>query len=266
MKKAEQIKLCRSIKDSPDWLSEKFSKPMAWIDLLLLAEDGSIQASFGELAKRWKWSVTRVIRFLEILNENKAIEMFHETFHGTITKHLIALKSDDYKGSETIAKHFTKRLEKESPLCPPAPSPSSFSPTPPISSSPSTPPIIPQEKEDFSGKESQKKNASNQDTAVRQMTSPQPPSVELPFRSQAFASAWALLCSQPKWKKKSQSALNMSLKKLAKYDEDFAIMLIEDSIANDWQGVVFTGTDERYRKWKEKNKTEKLNVNALWDR
>lgn len=98
------------------------------------------------------------------------------------------------------------------------------------------------------------------------MTSPQPPSVELPFRSQAFASAWALLCSQPKWKKKSQSALSMSLKKLAKYDEDFAIMLIEDSIANDWQGVVFTGTDERYRKWKEKNKTEKLNVNALWDR
>lgn len=255
MKKAEQIKLYRSIKDSPDWLSEKFSKPMAWIDLLLLAEDGSIQTSFGELAKRWKWSVTRVIRFLEILNENKTIEMFHETFHGTITKHLIALKSDDYKGSETIAKHFTKRLEKESPLCPPDPSPSSFSPTPPISSSPSTPPIIPQEKEDFLGKESQKKNEPGDDIPV-----------SLPFQSQAFYNAWNLLRSQPKWKKKSQSALNMSLKKLAKYDEDFAIMLIEDSIANDWQGVVFTGTDERYRKWKENNKTDKLNVNSLWDR
>ena len=42
----------------------------------------------------------------------------------------------------------------------------------------------------------------------------------------------------------------MSLKKLGKYDEAFAILLMNESIENNWQGVVFDSTDEKYAKWK----------------
>lgn len=71
----------------------------------------------------------------------------------------------------------------------------------------------------------------------------------LPYCSTEFVSTWELLRKQPKWKKKTQSALQMSLNKLAKYPEDYAVHLMELSIANGWQGVVFTWTPEDFRKW-----------------
>ena len=73
--------------------------------------------------------------------------------------------------------------------------------------------------------------------------------------SENFMSTWAVLTAQPKWKGKTQNALVMSLKKLARYKEPFAIMLMEDAIENNWQGVVFPprpgvqGTEERYQQW-----------------
>lgn len=74
-------------------------------------------------------------------------------------------------------------------------------------------------------------------------------SLAIPFCSAEFVSTWEMLRKQPKWKKKSQSALQMSLNKLAKYPEEYAIHLMELSIANGWQGVVFTWTPEDFRKW-----------------
>lgn len=71
----------------------------------------------------------------------------------------------------------------------------------------------------------------------------------LPYSSADFVSTWELLKAQPKWKKKSKSALQMSLKKLSKYPEEYAIHLMELSIANGWQGVVFTWTPDEFRKW-----------------
>ena len=71
----------------------------------------------------------------------------------------------------------------------------------------------------------------------------------LPYCSNEFVSTWEMLRKQPKWRKKTMNALQMSLNKLAKYPEEFAIMLMENSIANDWQGVVFTWTPEDFRKW-----------------
>lgn len=77
--------------------------------------------------------------------------------------------------------------------------------------------------------------------------------LSLPFSSERFKETWEDLCSQPKWRKKTPSALAMSLKKLSKYEENFAILMMEDAIANNWQGVEFTDTPKRYEQWKQTN-------------
>ena len=42
----------------------------------------------------------------------------------------------------------------------------------------------------------------------------------------------------------------MALKRLAKYDEQFAIELMEKTIEKGWKGVVFDDTDAKYQEWK----------------
>lgn len=74
--------------------------------------------------------------------------------------------------------------------------------------------------------------------------------LRLPFSSLKFLSVWDTLSHEPKWRKKTTHALQMSLDKLSKYDEEFAIMLMEESIEKGWQGVVFDETPARYEKWK----------------
>ena len=91
----------------------------------------------------------------------------------------------------------------------------------------------------------------------------------MPFGSPEFARTWETLREQPKWKGKTANALQMSLNKLGRYDEAFAIGLMEDAIERGWQGVVFSDTDEKYRQWKEKRAgapKDKNDVNALWNR
>lgn len=73
--------------------------------------------------------------------------------------------------------------------------------------------------------------------------------LSLPFSGKEFLDTWELLRQQPRWKKKSSSALQLSLKKLSKYPEKFAVHLMETAIANDYQGVVFDNTEEKFRQW-----------------
>lgn len=88
-----------------------------------------------------------------------------------------------------------------------------------------------------------------------------------PYTSERFMQTLGSLLSQPKWKGKTNKAIQLSLDKLAKYDEQFAIMLMEDAIEHNWQGVVFSDTDERYRQYKGKTRPkDKNDVNALWER
>ena len=70
-----------------------------------------------------------------------------------------------------------------------------------------------------------------------------------PFSSIAFMSAWEALCQTPKWKKKLNYALQLSLDKLSKFEEEFAIRQIERAIESNWTGVVFTGTERDYQEW-----------------
>ena len=70
-----------------------------------------------------------------------------------------------------------------------------------------------------------------------------------PFTSIAFMSAWETLRQSPKWKKKLNYALQLSLNKLGEFEEEFAIRQIERAIESNWTGVVFTGTERDYQEW-----------------
>ncbi len=77
-----------------------------------------------------------------------------------------------------------------------------------------------------------------------------PAPLALPFSSDKFRETWEMLCEEKEWKKKTRNALQMALKRLAKYDEAFAIELMEKTIEKGWKGVVFDDTDAKYQEWK----------------
>lgn len=74
--------------------------------------------------------------------------------------------------------------------------------------------------------------------------------LEFPYSSGKFMETWQLLLSQQKWKKKSVSALQLSLNKLAKYPEEFAIILMENAISGNYQGIEFINTPDLFERWK----------------
>lgn len=79
-----------------------------------------------------------------------------------------------------------------------------------------------------------------------------------------FKKVWLEVLQESKWRKKSQSAINKSLKLLMKYDDVFAIALVEKSISGNYQGVVYDDTDSKYSKYlKEKNATQSRNHSDL---
>lgn len=74
------------------------------------------------------------------------------------------------------------------------------------------------------------------------------------FADQKFLEVWSELITQPKWKKKTNSALQASLNQLAKFDNHFAVGLMESAISGNYQGVVFQDTFEKYLKQNGSNK------------
>lgn len=70
-----------------------------------------------------------------------------------------------------------------------------------------------------------------------------------PFTSIAFMSTWETLRQTPKWKKKLNYALQLSLDKLGQFEEEFAIQQMTRAIESGWTGVVFTGTERDYQEW-----------------
>lgn len=71
------------------------------------------------------------------------------------------------------------------------------------------------------------------------------------FSSPEFIKIWNELVEIPKWKKKPLSAIQKSLKQLEKFEESFAIGLIEKAIAGNYQGVCFSNTEIEYSNWKQ---------------
>ncbi len=89
---------------------------------------------------------------------------------------------------------------------------------------------------------------------------PAPPPLNLPFSSDKFLETWAALCEEKNWKGKTQKALQLTLNKLARYEEAFAIELMEKTIENGWKGVVFGDTDAKYQEWLSARQQKKDNA------
>ena len=75
--------------------------------------------------------------------------------------------------------------------------------------------------------------------------------LQLPFASRCFVEAWQKLSDMPKWKIKPFDIKQIALSKLAEFDEDFAIELIENAIIGQWSGLVFPETQLKYEQRKE---------------
>lgn len=86
------------------------------------------------------------------------------------------------------------------------------------------------------------------------------PPLIIPFSSEKFLETWAALCEEKNWKGKTQKALQLTLNKLGRYEEAFAIELMEKTIENGWKGVVFADTDAKYQEWLSARQQKKDNA------
>lgn len=74
--------------------------------------------------------------------------------------------------------------------------------------------------------------------------------VTFPFDDKSTKRKFFILCCMPNWRTKTIHAVQMQLNKLAKYDLAYINQLIDNSIMNGWQGLVYKDTDEQYERWK----------------
>ncbi|WP_305019474.1 hypothetical protein [Hymenobacter cheonanensis] len=71
----------------------------------------------------------------------------------------------------------------------------------------------------------------------------------LPHPSPEFTKLWAEFAAGPKQRKKPVTALRRLLTTLGKYQEGFALKMMERAIAHDWSGLEYDSTPEAYAKW-----------------
>ena len=80
-----------------------------------------------------------------------------------------------------------------------------------------------------------------------------------PFDSDEFKRNFYILMCQPKWRtsQKSFSAIQANLNGLSKYPEEFALILIEESISKGWAALEYDSTPEKYEKWEKMKRSVK---------
>ncbi len=81
--------------------------------------------------------------------------------------------------------------------------------------------------------------------------------------SSDFLKVWNELLIMPKWKKKPKEAIRKSLSQLEKYDEAFAIGLVEKAIAGNYQGVTFSSTETEYSNFKQKPNGKTISIDSI---
>ena len=91
-----------------------------------------------------------------------------------------------------------------------------------------------------------------------------------PFDSDEFKRNFYILMCQPKWRtsQKSFSAIQANLNGLSKYPEEFALILIKESISKGWAALEYDSTLEKYEKWekiKRSVKTEQQRSKEIAD-
>lgn len=247
---AGYIKLSRKFFDHPFWKEERtYSTAEAWLDLIRSARfeeypekvlvgltmisihRGELRASQRYLSKRWNWPLSKVNSFMRLLVDERMIERRSEHSETIIN----IVNYDVFNGSEKQQPEQRANAEK--------------------SEGERNPEQTKERKEREEGKEviviplplkPSKSKAGKKEIPPVADT----PLLTMPFNGEEFRTLWAELVRSKKWKGKPLSALSLSLKKLSKYSEEFACVLIADAIEGQWQGVVFDGTDEKYEKWK----------------
>lgn len=78
--------------------------------------------------------------------------------------------------------------------------------------------------------------------------------IVFPFEDDEFKRKFFILCCMPKWRNKTVHAIQMQLKKIQEYDIRYVIELIDNSIMNEWQGLVYSDTEKRYKEWLKKSR------------
>ena len=80
-----------------------------------------------------------------------------------------------------------------------------------------------------------------------------------PFDSEDFKRNFYILMCQPKWRtsQKSFSAIQANLNGLSKYPEEFALILIKESISKGWAALEYDSTLEKYEKWEKMKRSVK---------
>ncbi|HEY9222333.1 MAG TPA: hypothetical protein VIO43_12245 [Lutibacter sp.] len=124
------IKLHRQLLDSDLWKSEPFTRGQAWVDLLLLANHqesffykrgvkiivkrGQLARSEVELSDRWKWSRTKVRKFLNDLKKEQQIEQqkTNVTQVVSIVNYELYQKKEQQTGQQKNSKRTAKEQQK----------------------------------------------------------------------------------------------------------------------------------------------------------
>ena len=80
-----------------------------------------------------------------------------------------------------------------------------------------------------------------------------------PFDSDEFKRNFYILMCQPKWRtsQKSFSAIQANLNGLSKYPEEFALILIKESISKGWAALEYDSTPKKYEKWEKMKRSVK---------
>jgi len=221
------IKLSRKLKNHWIWQTENRLK--WWIDILLtvnhtdakiLIKGQLVECKRGQSIRSlesWAkdWNVAKsTVRDFFKLLEKDQMLRVESL---VFTTRITVCQYDDYQGEQNDEKTMRKRKENGS----------------------ETMSIPKQERE-----ECKKGKEGEENTTL----------LNFPFTSADFLKSWGELMKLIKWKTKPLTAIQKTLNQLSKYDEAFAIGLIDSAISGDYQGVVFSNTDEQYMKWKQKPK------------
>lgn len=270
------LPLSRKLFEHPFWKEKReFSRAEAWLDLLQSArfdiapvqmlagsqiitfERGELPVSLRYLAERWQWSKNKVDTFLKLLLSQKMVAK--RTAPGT---------------AQTILKISNYAVYNPLPVA--TERPKDFPGTSPGHSGDNrkTPPGRKQDNTNKEKKEkkekkaittpfrvsSEKSDGKNNDSDNLYPTSStgkekscakkESPPLHYPYTSEKFMHAWQQLAQCPKWVKRSPKLLQLALGQLARFEEDFAVLLIESAITGNWQGIIFPDTPLRYEKWK----------------
>ena len=72
-----------------------------------------------------------------------------------------------------------------------------------------------------------------------------------PFESEDFKRLFYVLMTQPKWrvKTKTLTAMQANLNEIAQFEEEFAKILIQQSISKGWASLVYDSTPKQYLQW-----------------